>query len=101
MGLGTCGIVPPVLLKEIARRTSGATADRSRQTLARDVVVRAVRAAAPAFATAPGAASPAWVVDTAANGSTLPGTRVRSAGDPASGDPAVDDAASGITATLA
>src|SRR5437868_6811961 len=103
MSLGTCGIVPPVLLKEIARRASGPAAERSRQTLVRDVVVRAARAAAPAIATAPDAAAgaPAWVVDTAANGSALPGSRVRTAGDPASGDATVDDAATGITATLA
>ena len=35
------------------------------------------------------------------NGSTLPGAVVRSAGDPASGDTSVDEAADGITATLA
>ena len=41
------------------------------------------------------------MVHTAANGSTLPGRVVRTAGDPASGDTAVDEAADGITATLA
>ena len=42
----------------------------------------------------------AWVVHTARNGSTLPGQVVRSAGDAESGDPAVDEAADGVTATL-
>jgi Zn-dependent metalloprotease len=42
----------------------------------------------------------AWVVHTAAQGSALPGELVRSAGDPASGDAAVDEAADGVTATL-
>jgi Zn-dependent metalloprotease len=41
------------------------------------------------------------VVHTADHGSTLPGAVVRTAGDPASGDAAVDEAADGITATLA
>jgi Zn-dependent metalloprotease len=40
-------------------------------------------------------------VHTADNGSTLPGDVVRSGGDPASGDTAADEAADGITATLA
>jgi hypothetical protein len=101
MSLGRCGIVPPVLLEEIARRSSGVAADRSRHTLVRDVAVRAARAAAPATSAAAPAGTPAWVVHTADNGSTLPGSVVRSAGDPASGDAAVDDAATGITATLA
>jgi Zn-dependent metalloprotease len=41
------------------------------------------------------------VVHTAHNGSALPGDVVRSAGDPASGDAAVDEAADGVTATIA
>ena len=41
------------------------------------------------------------MIHTAANGSTLPGSVVRTAGDPGSGDTSVDEAADGITATLA
>ena len=44
---------------------------------------------------------PAWTVHTAAHDTTLPGAAVRSAGDPASGDVAVDEAADGITGALA
>jgi Zn-dependent metalloprotease len=43
----------------------------------------------------------AWVVHTAGHGATLPGDVVRSAGDPASGDTTVDEAADGTTAVLA
>ncbi len=56
--------------------------------------------AAPTTTTATTAPGAAWVVHTAANGSTLPGSVVRIAGDPASGDASVDEAADGITATL-
>ena len=42
-----------------------------------------------------------FVVNTANNGTDLPGELVRSAGDPASGDPAVDEAYAGVEGTLA
>ena len=41
------------------------------------------------------------MVNTANNGTDLPGELVRSAGDPASGDPAVDEAYAGVEGTLA
>lgn len=99
MSLGSCGFIPPYLLERIAA-SSHEAADPSRRTLARDLELREGRAGpGPSVeqATATGAA---WVVHTADNGSTLPGTPVRSAGDPSSGDPVVDEAADGITATL-
>jgi hypothetical protein len=101
MSLGSCAFVPPFLLERIAA-SSHEAADHCRLTLARDRELREGRARPPGVALAPaveGAA--AWVVHTAANGSTLPGEVVRSAGDPASGDAAVDEAADGATATLA
>ncbi len=99
MTLGrTCSFVPPYLLERIAASDSAA-ADHCRSTLATDQAFRAGRQAAPPTTAA--ATGAAWVVHTAANGSTLPGTVVRTAGDPASGDTAVDEAADGITATLA
>ncbi|HET8664508.1 MAG TPA: protealysin inhibitor emfourin [Nocardioides sp.] len=101
MSLGSCAFVPPFLLERIAASSHEAT-DHCRLTLARDRELREGRARPPGVALAPaveGAA--AWVVHTAANGSTLPGEVVRSAGDPASGDAAVDEAADGATATLA
>ena len=44
---------------------------------------------------------PAWTVHTARNGSSLPGTPVRAAGEPDSGDAAADEAAAGIAGSLA
>ena len=101
----TCRFVPPYLLRQIAASSAGDAA-RSRETLAVDERVRSARIARvagtpsaqpPLVATS----EPAWRVHTADHGSGLPGTRVRDAGSPASGDLAVDEAAAGITATLA
>ena len=47
------------------------------------------------------ATGPAWVVHDAHNGSALPGELVRSPGDEATGDLAVDEAADGVAASLA
>ena len=95
-----CSFVPPYLLERIAASDSQA-ADHCRETLAADQAFRAGRVAAPTTTTATTATGAAWVVHTAANGSTLPGSVVRTAGDPASGDTSVDEASDGITATLA
>ncbi|MCW2845090.1 MAG: Peptidase thermolysin, partial [Nocardioides sp.] len=51
--------------------------------------------------TVPAAGGPAWTVHTAANGTDLPGRAVRSAGQPEAGDAAADEAATGISSTLA
>jgi hypothetical protein len=102
MNLGPrCTFIPPFLLERIAASDSDA-ADHCRATLARDQEFRAGRAVPGEQATAPGPAGsgPPWAVHTAANGSTLPGSVVRTAGDTASGDASVDEAADGITATL-
>ena len=100
MSLGSCSFVPPFLLERIAA-SSHEAAEHCRATLVRDVQLRSGRAVAPSSGP-PGVAKAgaAWVVHTAAHGTTLPGRVVRSAGDPASGDTAVDEAASGITDTL-
>jgi len=98
-----CSFVPPFLLERIAASTSDA-ADVCRTTLATDLRFRASRAAAGAAkptVPTPTATTAAWVVHTAHNGTSLPGDVVRSAGDPASGDPAVDEVADSTTATLA
>ena len=42
-----------------------------------------------------------WTVYTAGNGTDLPGEKVRAAGEPESGDESVDEAATGITGSLA
>jgi hypothetical protein len=100
MSLGSrCTFIPPFLLERIAA-SDPAAADRCRSTLADDQQFRAGRAAQQATGAPPATGGAAWVVHTAANGSALPGGVVRSAGQPASGDASVDEAADGITATL-
>ena len=64
--------------------------------LAHDAAVRLQRTTVTAAA----ATDPDWAVHTARNGSALPGDVVRRPGDPASGDPAVDEAADGVAASL-
>jgi hypothetical protein len=89
----TCSFVPPYLLARVAPGL-----------LDHDSALRGRRAAAAprAMPLAPGVgAGAAWTVYTAGGRQTLPGTRVRAAGDPASGDAAVDEAATGITGALA
>ena len=100
MSLGPCRFVPPYLLERIAASSHDA-ADHCRLTLARDRELRDGRATAGATPRTATAGDAAWVVHTAHNGSTLPGDVVRSAGQPASGDGAVDEAANGVGAVLA
>jgi hypothetical protein len=100
MSLGSCSFVPPYLLERIAA-SSHPAADHCRSTLAHDQELREGRAGVDGAAAPEAVAGQAaWVVHTARNGSTLPGQVVRSAGDAESGDPAVDEAAEGVTATL-
>lgn len=86
-------IVPPYLIAQIAQ-----THERFRAGLEVDSQLRSARRAGPEAA--PSAAA-AWTVHTAGNTEDLPGTPVRAAGQPESGDPAVDEAATGIAASLA
>jgi hypothetical protein len=103
MSLGSCSFVPPFLLERLAASSHDA-AVHGRLTLARDAELREGRVGAsatpsPTIQAATGGA--AWVVDTAKNGSALPGDVVRQPGEPASGDPTVDQAADGVAAVLA
>ena len=87
----TCRFVPPYLLRRVAP-----------ESLLVDERLRGARSLAvaqrrPVLAEG----GPAWTVHTAENGTTLPGRPVRSAGDPEAGDPAVEEAAAGITGALA
>lgn len=86
-------IVPPYLIAQIAQ-----THERFREGLEVDSRLRSARRAGPEAAPA---AAAAWTVHTAGNTEDLPGTPVRSAGQPESGDPAVDEAATGVEASLA
>jgi thermolysin metallopeptidase-like protein/emfourin len=89
-----CRFVPPYLLARVAPGSLEVDA-ALRAARAVPVAVRPVALAAAA------AAAPAWTVHTSGNTTTLPGRVVRTAGQPASGDPAVDEAATGITGALA
>ena len=94
----TCFFIPTYLLERLA--TVCDEDHPCHRTLAIDQRLRTGRATvAPAKRAQ--ADVPPWTIHTAGNGSGLPGTPVRSAGQPASGDVAVDEAYAGIEATLA
>jgi hypothetical protein len=95
-----CTFIPPYLLERLRIAGDPEATRCAAGTLELDAALRAARGAATT-ARAAAAVTGAWEIHTAANGTTLPGARVRGAGDPASGDTAVDEAAAGITATLA
>ncbi len=86
-----CRFVPPYLLDRVAP-----------ETLIVDAALRGRRTALHLegrTVTTPG--GPAWAVHSAAQDTDLPGRRVRAAGEPDSGDEAVDEAAAGVTGALA
>lgn len=91
-----CGFVPPYLLRRLAELES----DVALRTLATDDAIRAARAAGPQAPTLL-AEAPAWTVHTADNTEELPGRPERSAGEPETGDAAVDEAATGLSGSLA
>jgi hypothetical protein len=87
-----CTFIPPWL----AERVDGperVALDESLRTR------RGIEARSARRTVAPG--GPAWTVHDADSTTSLPGNPVRSAGEPESGDVAVDEAATGIEATLA
>jgi thermolysin metallopeptidase-like protein/emfourin len=85
-----CRFVPPYLLARVAP-----------EALLVDEALRAGRAVPVPRRTTVLATSAAWTVHTADNTTALPGRAVRSAGEPESGDVAVDEAATGVTGALA
>ncbi|MBK5217656.1 MAG: M4 family metallopeptidase [Propionibacteriales bacterium] len=105
--MSTCHFVPPYLLHRIASNApEPETARCSQHTLGIDERLRDRRAAPPqvierpAPGELPAASDDAWTVYTANNTTTLPGDPVRSTGDPASGDVAVDEAYAGTEASV-
>lgn len=86
-----CTFIPPWL----AERVDGA------EQAARDEALRAGRGVTARAARAEVVEGPAWTVHDAGSRTTLPGTPVRRAGEPDTGDAAVDEAGAGIEATLA
>ena len=91
-----CHFIPGYLLERLADAADEGLADCGRRTTAIDAGFRAQRA----IVTPPVADAADWKVHDADNGSTLPGRLVRTAGEPEVGDLAVDEAATGITASL-
>lgn len=89
--LARCTFIPPYLIERL----------QPPPLVERDRALRAGRAAGPRPVPQGLTGAPAWVVHTSRNTADLPGDVVRSAGDPDSGDPAVDEAAAGITGSLA
>jgi hypothetical protein len=90
--LHRCTFIPPWL----AERVDGP------EQAARDQALRAGREVAARTAVHEQVVgAPAWTVHDAGSRTTLPGTPVRRAGEPHTGDDAVDEASTGIEATLA
>ena len=96
-----CTIVPPYLLRHLSADPDPSTAGRAARTLEHDRRLRAERpAAAPAPTARPGMRAETPVVrralSDARHGERLPGTLVRSEGDPDTGDVAVTEAWDGF-----
>ena len=95
-----CTFVPPYLLAHVARQDHPGVAASNHpcgRTLRIDATFRESREQATAAAGAPHPrttveAADRWVIHSAGNEETLPGTVVRSEGDPASNDVTVDEA---------
>jgi hypothetical protein len=96
-----CTFVPPYLLRRIAG-SAPEVADHCAATLSVDEEFRTRRTAHPPprehIAAAAGAA---WTIHSAEQGTALPGKPARTAGEPETGDPAVDEAARGVEGSLA
>src|SRR5918993_3205482 len=91
-----CTFIPPWL---VGRADAPGRAERDEE-LRREGALRG-RAPRPAPPPVEGVVSaPDWTVHDAESRTTLPGTPARSAGEPETGDVAVDEAATGIEATL-
>ncbi len=88
-----CSFVPPYVIRRLGLLADADLDDRLRTARAQGST------ASPGAATVLG--RPAWTVHTAEQTTALPGRVVRSAGQAASGDAAVDEAAVGISGALA
>jgi Zn-dependent metalloprotease len=92
-----CHFIPGYLLERLAQVDDVDGAECGRKTARIDETLRARRTEASTHE----ARAVAWEVHDAQHGSVLPGPLVRSAGQPESSDEAVNEAATGIEATLA
>ena len=96
-----CHFIPGYLLDRIARSDDPALAEWVRRTTAIDQQIRERRSVMPGQVAPSGAAKRAWEIHDAGNGSTLPGRLVRTPDRPAGSDVTVEEAAVGITESLA
>jgi hypothetical protein len=102
-----CRFIPPYLLAHVAGSHVDVEVSRcGHSTLAIDERLRSRRTSPPprldgVVAPRSESGQDAWTIHTADNGSDLPGRAVRSSGEPASGDAAVDEAYAGVEASLA
>lgn len=103
-GVCTCHIIPPHIFESIARNGTASQRAAAQQTLAIDSQIRLQRAALALARSAPaqgaGVAHKNRLVYTAAHTTTLPGTLVRSEGQSAVSDVAVNEAYDGLGATF-
>ncbi len=98
-----CGVIPPYVHEQMAVHGDEETRRNALAALAVDTTVRAERLIADLTARSVAAQATAHRerrVHTADNTAELPGTLVRSEGDPASADPAVDEAYDGLGSTF-
>lgn len=92
-----CKFIPSYLLHRLVEVDDEILASGARRTVLIDDRVRSRRSAIAPQAAGEGA----WQIHDAESGTALPGRLVRSAGAPEAGDMTVDEAATGITESLA
>ncbi len=99
-----CFIIPPYILEKIAENGTADQREKAKQMLSLDHALRAQRVAqsssAPDTVQSAGALHKNRRAYTANHGTGLPGTLIRSEGQGASGDVAVDEAFDGLGATF-
>lgn len=104
-----CGIVPPYLLQALATSGQPDLEQRARETLridqlryeqhAREHALRASSERVSRSAARATTEAPNRLIHDSENGTTLPGTKVRAEGEPATEDTAVNEAYDGLGAT--
>ena len=98
-----CGVIPPYVHEQMAVHGDERTRKNALAALSVDTTVRAERLVADLTVEAVAAQAVAHKerrIHTADNTDVLPGTLVRSEGDPAVGDPAADEAYDGLGSTF-
>ena len=93
-----CLFIPGYLLERLAQAPDETTAECGRRTAEIDDALRSRRRTA---APQPATTGAAWTIHDAENGSSLPGRLVRTAGEPEVADETVNEAATGLTESLA